>query len=89
MGAPGTLIPAEVPSSQLQNAGLDVRGFLDYGETSGGSQLVLDRGAEILAVSPIPNRTPEVGSRKSEESLSVGKQTKYDLNLRDQNQTEG
>lgn len=33
MGAPGTLIPAEVPCDHLQNSGLDRRSGADYAET--------------------------------------------------------
>ncbi|KAK8645085.1 hypothetical protein V6N13_118938 [Hibiscus sabdariffa] len=37
MGAPGTLIPAEVPSSHLLNSALGVRGFTDLTEATQGS----------------------------------------------------
>ncbi|KAJ0031864.1 hypothetical protein Pint_12953 [Pistacia integerrima] len=88
MGAPGTLIPAEVPSNHLQNAGLDARGFPDHTETSGVSQLVLDKQTETLAVSPVLDSIPEVGSSMSEDAIYVGKQTsKDDLHLADNKQT--
>ncbi|KAL5769066.1 hypothetical protein ACOSP7_015622 [Xanthoceras sorbifolium] len=87
MGAPGTLIPAEVPSSHLQTVGLDLRGFPS--ETSSGPCLVLDKGTEALAVSPVLYSIPEVGSSRLEEVSFVDKQTNQDdLNLADKNQSE-
>lgn len=79
MGAPGTLIPAEVPSCLLQNAGLDVRGFPDHTETSVISRLELDEGTETPTISrPNPDGIPEVGSTGSEEASFVGKITNKD-----------
>ncbi|XP_044471861.1 serine/threonine-protein kinase EDR1 isoform X3 [Mangifera indica] len=75
MGAPGTLIPAEVPSSYLQNAGLDARGFPDHTETSGISQLVLDKRNE--PVSPTLDSIPEIGSSMSEDAIIVGVYTAH------------
>ncbi|XP_006475934.1 serine/threonine-protein kinase EDR1 isoform X3 [Citrus sinensis] len=73
MGAPGTLIPAEVPSCLLQNAGLDVREFPDHTETSVISHMELDDGTETPTISrPMPDRIPEVGSTGSEEASFVG-----------------
>lgn len=86
MGAPGTLIPAEVPSNHLQNAGLDARGFPDHTETSGISQLVLDKRNE--PVSPTLDSIPEIGSSMSEDAIIVGKQTKDELYFADKKQTQ-
>ncbi|KAI9191595.1 hypothetical protein LWI28_010557 [Acer negundo] len=87
MGAPGTLIPAEVPSSHLQTAGVDLRGFPS--EISPSSCLVFNKGIEALAVSPVLDSIPEVDSSRLEEVSFVGKQTNQDaLNLADKNQSE-
>ncbi|GMI92587.1 MAPKKK delta-1 [Hibiscus trionum] len=59
MGAPGTLIPAEVPSSHLLNSALGVRGFTDLTEASQGSPLLLDKGIESIASSA----TLDIGSK--------------------------
>ncbi|XP_044464097.1 serine/threonine-protein kinase EDR1-like isoform X3 [Mangifera indica] len=75
MGAPGTLIPAEVPSNHLQNAGLDARGFPDHTKTSRVSQFALDRQLEIPALSPILESIPEVSSSMSEDAIFVGVDT--------------
>lgn len=90
MGAPGTLIPAEVPSCLLQNAGLDVREFPDHTETSVISHMELDDGTETPTISrPMPDRIPEVCSTGSEEASFVGKITNKDESeLADKNQTE-
>ncbi|XP_044464096.1 serine/threonine-protein kinase EDR1-like isoform X2 [Mangifera indica] len=88
MGAPGTLIPAEVPSNHLQNAGLDARGFPDHTKTSRVSQFALDRQLEIPALSPILESIPEVSSSMSEDAIFVGKHTsKDDLYLAENKQT--
>ncbi|CAL5413733.1 unnamed protein product [Camellia sinensis] len=52
MGAPGTLIPAEVPSDHLQNSGLDTRSSADYAETINNFCLMLEEGTGTVAVSP-------------------------------------
>ncbi|KAL1834579.1 hypothetical protein ACET3Z_004230 [Daucus carota] len=41
MGAPGTLIPAEVPSCNLQNFGLDTRSYTDISDTVIGHERVV------------------------------------------------
>ncbi|CAL5430899.1 unnamed protein product [Camellia sinensis] len=52
MGAPGTLIPAEVPSDHLQNSGLDTRSSADYAETINKFCPMLEEGTGTVAVSP-------------------------------------
>lgn len=60
MGAPGTLIPAEVPSSQLPNSFLDMRSFTDITVMPTGPSFIHDEGIGPLAVS-------KVGSSRSDE----------------------
>ncbi|KAK8597564.1 hypothetical protein V6N13_094967 [Hibiscus sabdariffa] len=67
MGAPGTLIPAEVPSCQLLKSALDVRGF---NEASQGSCLVLDKELENLAVSAALNMGIKIGVTRAAEYAS-------------------
>ncbi|KAE8664382.1 Serine/threonine-protein kinase CTR1 [Hibiscus syriacus] len=67
MGAPGTLIPAEVPSCQLLKSALDVRGF---NEASQGSCLVLDKEIENLAVSAALNMGIKIGVTRAAEFAS-------------------
>ncbi|KAJ9183568.1 hypothetical protein P3X46_007407 [Hevea brasiliensis] len=74
MGAPGTLIPAEVPSSHLPSTGFDVRGFADLTGIPTGS-LLLGEGPRDLAVAPNLDRVPLVGSSRTEEALFVGSKT--------------
>ncbi|XWS72459.1 hypothetical protein CRYUN_Cryun02cG0041500 [Craigia yunnanensis] len=70
MGAPGTLIPAEVPSCHLLNSALDVRGFSDLTEASQGSCLLLDKGIGNVAVSAAPDTGPKVSATRSAEFVS-------------------
>ncbi|GAV56948.1 Pkinase_Tyr domain-containing protein/EDR1 domain-containing protein [Cephalotus follicularis] len=89
MGAPGTLIPAEVPSSHLPNSGLALTGFVDFTETSKGSCLVLDKGAESLGDLPILDKFHKGGCSRLEEALIVGSETnKVERGLAKRNQTE-
>ncbi|KAK8610274.1 hypothetical protein V6N13_081437 [Hibiscus sabdariffa] len=67
MGAPGTLIPAEVPSCHLLNSALDVRGFADRTEASQSPSFLLDKGIGNLAVSGALDMGPKVSSRANEE----------------------
>lgn len=80
MGAPGALIPAEVPGSHLQTAGLDL-------EPPFGPCLLLNKGSDALAVSPCLDSIPEVCSSRVEELSFVGKQINPEnLNLDNKNQ---
>jgi sterile alpha motif and leucine zipper-containing kinase AZK len=82
MGAPGTLIPAEVPSSHLPNPGFDIRSFADVLGTSKDVCSVDDGGTRTLAVPPDLDTVFKFGSTKSDEASVVGFQTT-------ENQTEG
>ncbi|KHG13620.1 Serine/threonine-protein kinase CTR1 [Gossypium arboreum] len=70
MGAPGTLIPAEVPSCHLLNSALGVRGFTDLTEASRGSRLLLDQGIENMAVSATLDTSSKAGALRSVEFVS-------------------
>ncbi|XP_038991519.1 serine/threonine-protein kinase EDR1-like [Hibiscus syriacus] len=70
MGAPGTLIPAEVPSCHLLSSALDVRGFADRSEASQSPPVLLDKGIVDLAVSAALNMGPKVGAMRSTEFFS-------------------
>ncbi|XP_038696000.1 serine/threonine-protein kinase EDR1-like isoform X2 [Tripterygium wilfordii] len=78
MGAPGTLIPAEVPSSILTNIGLDTRGFMSPTDRSGVSCLSHEEGTGNLEVLPTPDRVSGVGSSSLEEALLVDDRTNED-----------
>ncbi|KAF2304346.1 hypothetical protein GH714_030305 [Hevea brasiliensis] len=71
MGAPGILIPAEVPSSLLASTGFDVRGFADLTGIPKGSSLAGEEPRDV-AVSSNLDRASHVGSSRTEEALSVG-----------------
>ncbi|XP_057478371.1 probable serine/threonine-protein kinase SIS8 [Actinidia eriantha] len=89
MGAPGTLIPAEVPSDRLQNSGLDRRRSADYAETVKDLCVMLENGIRTVAVSPDLGRVATVGSSNSvETSFSDMKIKGTDKNLDEKNQTE-
>ncbi|XP_057957871.1 probable serine/threonine-protein kinase SIS8 [Malania oleifera] len=70
MGAPGALIPVEVPSGHLQNLGSDVRSSSVVTGTVEDPCLVPDRdqmkGIETLAVSPYHDEVAEFCSSNSE-----------------------
>ncbi|KAI9118291.1 hypothetical protein K1719_010623 [Acacia pycnantha] len=72
MGAPGALIPAEVPSSQLQNYSLPVRGCADIVGVPKDTHLMLDDGSRMLAVSSDLGRCSTVGNTWPEELINVG-----------------
>ncbi|KAJ6372905.1 hypothetical protein OIU76_027275 [Salix suchowensis] len=85
MGAPGTLIPPEVPSSHLPTAGFDISGFGSLTETPKDSTMLMGEGSGVPAVSPMLDR----GSSTSGEGLYVSIQTnENDLNLVEKNQIE-
>ncbi|KAA3477476.1 serine/threonine-protein kinase EDR1-like [Gossypium australe] len=70
MGAPGTLIPAEVPSCQLLKSALDVRGFAGLTDASQGSCLVLDKEIGNLAVSAALEMGIKIGAKRAAEFAS-------------------
>ncbi|XP_040997394.1 probable serine/threonine-protein kinase SIS8 isoform X1 [Juglans microcarpa x Juglans regia] len=80
MGAPGTLIPAEVPSSQLPNPVYDVRSYADVIGIPTDVCLMDNEGNRKL-VPPDLDRVFEIVGSKSDEASVVGMQTK-------ENQTE-
>lgn len=88
MGAPGTLIPAEVPSSQLPNSFFAIRSFQDATELPKDMCLLQAEGTGMLAVPPDLDRLSRVGSSQSEEASYVGVQTKNDRSVVEENQTE-
>ncbi|XP_012451366.1 serine/threonine-protein kinase EDR1 isoform X1 [Gossypium raimondii] len=65
MGAPGTLIPAEVPSCQLLKSALDV-----LSDASQGSCLVLDKEIGNLAVSAALEMGIQIGAKRAAEFAS-------------------
>ncbi|KAL8107282.1 hypothetical protein AgCh_023909 [Apium graveolens] len=83
MGAPGTLIPAEVPSCNLQNFGLDTR---TYAEISENEHSILDKVTETASSH---ERVVADSSSNSVATLSKGVQSKKDeKNVGDKNQME-
>ncbi|GMQ03664.1 hypothetical protein CsSME_00049387 [Camellia sinensis var. sinensis] len=89
MGAPGTLIPAEVPSDHLQNSGLDMRSTADYAETVNNFCPMLEEGTGTVAVSPDLGGLVKGGSSDSVEASTLGIQPKRgEGNLNEENQTQ-
>lgn len=82
MGAPGTLIPAEVPSSQLPSSFLGTRSFPDVTVVPTGPRLLYDGGIGTLAIS-------NFGSSFFEPSSLANTSAKGDeRNIAKQNQIE-
>ncbi|CAK7352978.1 unnamed protein product [Dovyalis caffra] len=89
MGAPGTLIPPEVPSSHLPTAGFDISGFASLTETPKDPTPLMGEGSGVLAISPNLDRIPQVCSSTSGEGLFVSIKTNEDnVNLVERNQIE-
>lgn len=83
MGAPGTLIPAEVPSCNLQNFGLDTRTYSDISENVKHS--ILEKVTETAS----SHERVVTASSNSVTALSKGIQSKKDeKNVGDKNQME-
>ncbi|MED6159529.1 hypothetical protein PIB30_043101 [Stylosanthes scabra] len=79
MGAPGVLIPAEVPSSQLQNYSFSVRSCEEIvgAGLSNRTHLMLDDRTRALGSSPdLFSNIPKAVRSQSEEPLIVGGQMK-------------
>lgn len=74
MGAPGTLIPAEVPSSQIQNYGFAGRDCAEIVGQPNNTNSIPDDGTDVLRV--FSDCT--VGSIQTKELLDIGSQTKPD-----------
>ncbi|KAK8654804.1 hypothetical protein V6N13_107402 [Hibiscus sabdariffa] len=70
MGAPGTLIPAEVPSCHLLSSVLGVRGFAGRTEASQRPLVLLHKGIGDLALSASLDMGPKVGAMRSTEFVS-------------------
>lgn len=87
MGAPGALIPAEVPSSQLQNYSFAASGCGEFAELPDNRHMMLDEGAGMPVVSSDLDRTSAVGGTQSEELVNVDSQPKLD-ERNEGNQTE-
>ncbi|KAG7943359.1 hypothetical protein I3843_15G034200 [Carya illinoinensis] len=85
MGAPGTLIPAEVPSSQLPNPVYDVRSYADVIGIPTDVCLMDNEGTRML-VPPDLDRVFEIVGSKSDEASVVGMQTKENQTERFENQ---
>ncbi|PON96040.1 Mitogen-activated protein kinase kinase kinase [Trema orientale] len=81
MGAPGTMIPAEVPSSQLPNSFLDIRSLADVTVMPTGLRMLHDGGIET----PLS----KVGSSRSDEASVLDTQATDDpRHLAEENQNE-
>ncbi|KAL9176706.1 hypothetical protein ABFS82_01G013600 [Erythranthe guttata] len=65
MGAPGTLIPAETPSSHLQSFGLDTRSIAGVGQSSFTAP---EQGARIRSCTHSVDETAKTRSLSSEKS---------------------
>ncbi|KAB2627893.1 serine/threonine-protein kinase EDR1 [Pyrus ussuriensis x Pyrus communis] len=89
MGAPGTLIPAEVPTSQLPNSFFAIRSFQDATELPKDVCLARAEGSGMLAVPSDLDIVSRAGSSRSEEASYAGIQTKDDRRIVvDENQME-
>ncbi|KAM2925300.1 hypothetical protein FF1_042828 [Malus domestica] len=89
MGAPGTLIPAEVPTSQLPNSFFAIRSFQDATEMPKDACLAQAEGSGMLVVPPNLDRVSRAGSSRSEEASYTGVQTNDDRRIIvDENQME-
>ncbi|CAK9146904.1 unnamed protein product, partial [Ilex paraguariensis] len=89
MGAPGTLIPAEVSSSHRKNSGLDLRSFSSIADFVENPCSVLEEGYGTRAVSPKLDRVAKVGNSNLTEASSLSIQSKRgDKNVVEKNQIE-
>lgn len=89
MGAPGTLIPSEVPSDHLQNSGLDRRSDSDYAETVKNLCPVLGKHIGTVAFSPNLGLVAKDGDSSLVEASFSGIQTKANgKNVDEKNRTE-
>lgn len=77
MGAPGTLIPAEVPSSQIENS-FAVRGCAEIVGLPNKAHSMVDDGTGVAGVFSDCGRISTVGRVQTEELLVMGSQTKPD-----------
>ncbi|KAK7377048.1 hypothetical protein VNO80_02468 [Phaseolus coccineus] len=78
MGAPGTLIPAEVPSSQLESNSFAVRGCAELVGLPDKTSSMVDDRTGVRGVFSDCDRVSTVGRVQTEELLVMGSQTKPD-----------
>ncbi|XP_027368099.1 probable serine/threonine-protein kinase SIS8 isoform X2 [Abrus precatorius] len=78
MGAPGALIPAEVPSSQLQNCSFAVRSCAEIVGLPNNTHLMLDDKPAVPGVLSDCGGISTVGRVQREELLAMGSQMKPD-----------
>ncbi|XP_047158359.1 probable serine/threonine-protein kinase SIS8 [Vigna umbellata] len=78
MGAPGTLIPAEVPSSQLESTSFSVRGCAEIVGLPEKTGSIVDDGTGAPGVFSDCGRISTVGRVRTEELLVMGSQTEPD-----------
>ncbi|XP_073129943.1 serine/threonine-protein kinase EDR1 [Henckelia pumila] len=71
MGAPGTLIPAEIPSGHHQTSGLDARHISPVAGINKSSSTALDQGARIKSFSSSVDGTDKTRSSTSESPSAV------------------
>ncbi|KAF5207585.1 Serine/threonine-protein kinase EDR1 [Thalictrum thalictroides] len=95
MGAPGALIPAEIPSNHLQSSALDVMSSLTFDQTVKESNLALENAVEQPETNietQVKKSDPDLAlvvSSVQDEALNVVSQAKGDeSNLVKKNQTE-
>ncbi|GMH06954.1 hypothetical protein Nepgr_008794 [Nepenthes gracilis] len=77
MGAPGTLIPAEAPSSLLLNSALGAGGFSGSSGSTNKLSLVLHKVARAQEVLPDVDEIPKAQRSSLEEAIPVGFQPKH------------
>ncbi|XP_052170538.1 probable serine/threonine-protein kinase SIS8 [Diospyros lotus] len=88
MGAPGTLIPAEVPSDHLQSTVSNIRSGTSSSETIKDFCPVLEKGIGTGVVSHDLGQVAKVGTSSSVEVSFSGIQSKGNVqNLHEENQT--
>ncbi|KAI3728131.1 hypothetical protein L6452_16761 [Arctium lappa] len=89
MGAPGTLIPAEVQSCNLPSFGLDMRSVARGAESFEHSSPLIEVDTNLVSIAPQPDNVAEVGTPSSEVASVISLQSKVlDGKVRKRNQTE-
>ncbi|KAL2236016.1 UNVERIFIED_CONTAM: putative serine/threonine-protein kinase SIS8 [Sesamum indicum] len=88
MGAPGTLIPAEVPSSHHQNFGLDAMGAATLVGRDKSSCTASDQGPRIRLCSPGVDETHKTSISTPEPSAMAIISNREDRRIVEKNQTE-
>ncbi|KAJ9549470.1 hypothetical protein OSB04_022013 [Centaurea solstitialis] len=89
MGAPGTLIPAEVQSCNLPSFGLDMRSVARGAESFEHSSPLIEIDTDLVSVAPQPNNVAKVGTPSFEVAPITSLQSRaQDGKVRRRNQTE-